>query len=593
VNEERMLRQPAAARAWNLCASSALFALSLLLAPGQSRADCKIRSVELPVTMVSSRAITKLGINGTEVSLIVDSGAGRSTLTLAAAQQLQLELGMPVFDMRGINGEINGHATKVKSLKILGAEIPDVYFFVGGNDESTGGNMGLLGRNVLSMADTEYDLANGVIRLMFPNDECQGKGMAYWAGDKPVIEVPLLHGKYERAPAIEAVVQINGQKLRALFDTGATTLMSLSAAKRAAITDLKPAGVIYGAGKGQSQAWTATAASFELGTEKISNVGLRVSDYEDKSTDILVGIDFFLSHRIYISKSQRRMYLTYNGGPVFALSTKDDSQSVTTSTERPLDAAGYALRGAAAAVKRDFAVALADLDRACEMAPEVAEYFAQRGEVQLKLKQVALALKDFDRALQLNPDHAKARLLRAQLRARNHAREGALGDLKVLDGILKPQAHQRLEIAELYEGMGLLERALPQWAQWIPAHPHDIEMADVLNSRCWVRTRLNIELEQAMQDCEKAIDLQSKEGGYYNSRAWLQLRLGNQDKALADYDRALKLQPENALALYGRGVVRSKQGQGQTGQADIEAARKLIPAIDAMMAHYGLAADKP
>lgn len=34
---------------------------------------------------------------------------------------------------------------------------------------------------------------------------------------------------------------------------------------------------------------------------------------------MLIGADFFLSHRIYVASSQGKLYCTYNGGPVFDL----------------------------------------------------------------------------------------------------------------------------------------------------------------------------------------------------------------------------------------------------------------------------------
>ena len=34
---------------------------------------------------------------------------------------------------------------------------------------------------------------------------------------------------------------------------------------------------------------------------------------------MLIGADFFLSHRVYVANSQRKLYFTYNGGPVFNL----------------------------------------------------------------------------------------------------------------------------------------------------------------------------------------------------------------------------------------------------------------------------------
>jgi hypothetical protein len=38
--------------------------------------------------------------------------------------------------------------------------------------------------------------------------------------------------------------------------------------------------------------------------------------------DMLIGADFFLSHRIYVANSQRKLYFTYNGGPVFNLTAE-------------------------------------------------------------------------------------------------------------------------------------------------------------------------------------------------------------------------------------------------------------------------------
>ncbi len=44
--------------------------------------------------------------------------------------------------------------------------------------------VGLLGQNVFRIADVEYDLANGAIRLMRPHD-CKTVTLAYWAKAKP------------------------------------------------------------------------------------------------------------------------------------------------------------------------------------------------------------------------------------------------------------------------------------------------------------------------------------------------------------------------------------------------------------------------
>lgn len=595
--------------AWRNAICGTLVALGLTaLMPGRSWAACKIKSIEMPVTMVGSRAVATLGINGSDVPLFVDSGAFFSFLTLAAAQQLKLEVGSLPRGMRieGLTGEVPAGLTTVKRLKLLDGEVPDMDFVVGGNDESTG-TMGVIGRNLLAFTDIEYDLANGMIRLMFPNDDCGDLGMAYWAEGKPVSELNLLRDESRpKTPAAEAVVLLNDKKLRVLFDTGARSMVSLSAAKRAGITDLKPAGKVRGAGRGEAEAWTGAVDSFELGSEKVLNIRLPVADFQLGRTDMLLGIDFFLSHRIYVAKKQRRMYFTYNGGPVFALSAVQNAKALAASPpasgasapapapadgDEALDAAGYARRGAAASARLDFAQALADLDKACALAPEMAEYFARRGTVHEQLRQRQAALKDYDEALRLAPAQTEARLRRAWLRIAGKDLSGTQEDAQLLDQTLAPQSHQRLQLAQLYERLDQPERALAQWDQWIPAHPHDVALASVLNSRCWMQTLRNVSLDQAREDCEQAIDLQDKNPTYYNSRAWLRLRSGEWRKALADYERALKLKPDSAWALYGRGIVRRKLGEEDAGQADIEAARKLAPTIDAQTGRRGLAAD--
>jgi hypothetical protein len=63
----------------------------------------------------------------------------------------------------------------------------------------------------------------------------------------------------------------------------------------------------------------APFSSFKVGDEEIRNPRLRVGDTRE-GTDMLLGADFFLSHRIFVSNEQRKVYFTYNGGPVFSAS---------------------------------------------------------------------------------------------------------------------------------------------------------------------------------------------------------------------------------------------------------------------------------
>ena len=572
----------------------ALAALALS-APLLGSAACKIGAAEMPVTMVGSRAVATLGINGTEVRFTVDSGAFYSMLTDAAVVQLQLPLAYApwgVNRLQGLTGSIEPRKTTVKRLQLLRSELPDVDFLVGGNEPGAG-TIGLLGRNLLSMADTEYDLAHGAIRLIVPDADCDGKNMAYWAQNTPVSQLDLHASARDPLPALVAVAQLNGKDIRVLFDTGATSIVSLAAAKRAGVTEaaMTPAGTMRGAGRGEAKAWTADFQTFSIAGETVRNNRLTVGDFELNEFDMLLGIDFFLSHRIYVSKAQQRMYFTYNGGRVFALSTVATTPAESSGVEEPQDAAGFARRGAARTARGDHSRALEDLDKACALAPQVAHHFVQRALIHNALKQPAPARSDLDSALVLDPRQPDARWERAQLRFAAADRAGAFDDLQALDGLLPPEAHQRLAMARLYSRMQRQDQALLQLDRWIAVHRNDSGLESALNSRCWARTLLGIEFDQALADCNRALKGHPKNADFVDSRAWLRLRRGELREALSDYELALTLKPDSAWSLYGRGLVRLRLGDTEPAHADLDAARKQLPDIDAQAGHYGLAAE--
>lgn len=616
-----------------------LVAASLLAVAGLglAHAGCRVQTLELPVRMVGSRAVATVEINGTPVPLTVDSGAFFSSLTDAAADQLKLTVKRaPALRVEGLTGRIDTRVTTVDKLKLFNGDIGHVDFVVGGNEPGSG-TMGLMGRNMLWTTDTEYDLAHGVIYFHFPNDDCAKTGMAYWAGSAPVSEADLVDDVRSKTPALRAAVRLNGKNQVALFDTGATTLVSTVAATRAGIADadLKPAGYAYGAGRGRARMYTAAFDTFEIGGETIRNDRLPVSEMDLGDADLLLGIDFFLSHRIYFSKRQMKMYFTYNGGPVFALNqhkppagasgpsapVASDAAAALSSTSKaasgtdpaatpaasPVPAASppapvaattadddvktadqFARRGAASASRGDFDRALADFDRAIAMAPDNAAFLAQRGAVLQALRRAPKALADLDRALELDPTLDDARLRRAALRLDAKDRDGGRADLEALDRTLPPQAQMRLPMARIYLALGQPVQAIAELNQWLPAHPHEVSRPGVFGLRCRARLLAGVALDDAVDDCDAAIDGTPNDAGLLENRGWAYLRLGKDRKAVADFDAALALHASTPSALFGRGLAKGRLGQTADAEADLAAARKLQPDVEARAARIGL-----
>ena len=60
------------------------------------------------------------------------------------------------------------------------------------------------------------------------------------------------------------------------------------------------------------------------------------------------------------------------------------------------------------------------------------------------------------------------------------------------------------------------------------------------------------------------------------------------DRAIADFDAALKIDPEKEEALYGRGLAKAKNGNQVAGDADMAAATAIRADIAKDFANYGI-----
>jgi tetratricopeptide (TPR) repeat protein/predicted aspartyl protease len=623
--------------------------------------------LQLPVTMNGFRPLVDARINDHPVSMLVDSGAFFSFLTPAAAAELQLSLSAAPFELRvkGVAGEMTSLDLATATLTLGGVTFPKkLEFLVGGND--LGGAQGIIGQNILRIADVEYDLANGMIRLIKPEGNCRKTNPMYWTHEGDAYSVMDITWATALEPHTSGVALLNGSKLKVIFDTGAgTSMLTLRAAERAGIKPdshgVTPAGLTYGMGQGFVKTWIGPFESFKLGSEEIRNTHLRFGELQLTDSDMLIGPDFFLSHRVYVASSQRKLYFTYNGGPVFNLSNlratdttssqkpgtasptstppaQNGSSTNTTPTAtqtppgrggdsadegpataddtspngepppgalagaggvgadpnqviagaEPTTAEEFSRRGAAYTARHDYSHAIADLNHACELDPSQAKYFMQRATAYWFNRQPDRASLDIDTAIKLNPDDVDALLWRGQQRLLHHDRSAALVDLDAADHAATAQASNRFRLGQLYQRAGQYQQAATQYGLWIDAHKDDVNVARAYTARCWVRGLSGQELDQGLSDCNKALHRMSDSPGALASRGLIYLRLEKFDRAISDYSAALKQQPKNAWAFYGRGLAESHK-QTAAADQDIAAATALAPHIAEQFKKLGIA----
>lgn len=580
-------------------ATSLIALLGALAAPPPPASKCQAETIaQFPITMVGRSPMVDARFGDRNARFILDSGAFYSTISRASAAEfgLKVEPAAPWFRLKGIGGDTSAGIAETDTFSLAGIKLPKVGFIVGGSDM---GSAGLLGQNILGLVDVEYDLPHGAVRLMKTNG-CSRAGLAYWAGDKPYTMLEL-EGNPDGIfrPHTIATVLLNGVKIKALFDSGAqSSLLSLATAKRLGVTPDTPGVEFVGNGGGlgthRVPTWLATFDKIDIGGEAISKPRIRISQLDLGNADMLIGVDFFLTHRMFVSNTNHRMFVTYEGGPVFGLSPRGARSvdgkplDLTDKAADPTTAEEFSRRGATYASNHKLTEALADFDKAIALAPNESRYFYQRAEARFANGDRAGSFADLDRTISLSPDNADARLQRAQFRLRNGNEAGALEDVKAADSALAPSSDKRLTVASLYDRLGAPDAALPSFDSWLKSHPEDSSRGIALNGRCWVRGLLNRDLDKAMDDCNAALRALPRDASILDSRALIRVRRGDWKQAMVDYNAALAINPRSAWSLYMRGLVEAKSGQDAQAKADRAAAIAIDPKVVDRAKKYGI-----
>ena len=596
---------------------AALLAASLLAATAGAASRCKlVMSPQLPVRMDNLRPVITANINGVDAQFILDTGSFFDFMSPAAAAQFKLPLSYapPGYYINGIGGSVIPQVATVNAFTVAGVTVHDALFFVGTNDFQ-GGEVGLLGQNLLRLADVDYDFADGSLRFVNPS-HCSGPVVAYWTTTLPV-GVVNLHWTSRERPHLIGEVSVNGQRIQALFDTGSPrTILSLRAAKWAGITPdspgVIPAGMTSGIGKGAVRVWIAPIDKFEVGGEMIEHTRVLIGDIDLASLDVqmLLGTDFFLAHHVYVAYSQNKLYFTYNGGVVFDLNARRPAQAAGAQStpqpggpagssgpqalpaavsDLPTDAAGFMRRGMAHASRADYPEAIADLTRACDLDPTNADCRYQRGLAYWHSAQRKPALADFNAAIQLQPNGFDAHMARAELELRRQP-AGAAADLDAVDRLAPQEADLRLTLARLYGAAGEYAGAVHQYDLWIEYHPDDLRLSYALAGRCGSEAAANVDVDRALEDCNTALRSIPKPASAQavSNRGLAYLRRGRLDSALADFETALKLQPRLFIARYGLALVELKKGLKEQGQNDLLAVQTARPELARRLAAAGL-----
>ena len=299
-------------------------------------AACQLRQMaELEVHMAGNAPLIPASINDHLVQMLVDTGAMKSLIWRYSAKDLGLVVAESNMKFYGAGGAEVAGVVLIKSLTLAGATVHNLRLFTAGHVKDTG-FAGIVGEDLLSNWDLEFDLSAQKLRLFSPK-ECKGGEVVYWA---PEYSMMKLISDPQDTGLLKATVQLNGRPVVALLDTGASSsVVSTQAMSRSGIkpeTPMAASAASRGLAGKAINTQVAIFPSLGIGQETVQNAKLRIADLFGANAelltgsfipqqaadnpDMIIGADFFLSHRIYIARSQRKVYFTYNGGPIFQTS---------------------------------------------------------------------------------------------------------------------------------------------------------------------------------------------------------------------------------------------------------------------------------
>lgn len=317
--------------------------LSLVISsamPGIAQADdapahCLYANIAtLPIQFADQQPTIDGRINGKPARFLFSSASDSASLTRAAAEKWKLQLKHSDIEILGSGGESQAYRALVDEIGFGKWTWHHKTFDVIYDMTYSADYDASIGADFLFQHDVELRLADHEIKFFEPVN-CKEAFLAYWDANASVVPIEEIFPFDKRQTF---TVEINNQKFLAMIGTGTqTTVINRTAAallgfspNKEGVTKLDELGAI---GKHKLESWVMQFQSFSMGDETIKNPKLRVADldkagqidtnymlpaeYIDEQPQIILGTDFLRAHRVLFALSQRQMYFSYLGGPVF------------------------------------------------------------------------------------------------------------------------------------------------------------------------------------------------------------------------------------------------------------------------------------
>ncbi|MEP5938748.1 MAG: DUF3857 domain-containing protein [Erythrobacter sp.] len=248
---------------------------------------------------------------------------------------------------------------------------------------------------------------------------------------------------------------------------------------------------------------------------------------------------------------------------------------------KPDEADSYLSRAGFRYDTYDFTGALEDMNTVIELEP-TAEYHSQRSSVHSKLLDLDASVADLEEAYALDPTPWRAMHLANEL-IKIDDFDQAREILEYEDGDEAVRQELAFVLAELDALQGDAEAGFWRITDLELDSPND---SNLLNTKCWFMGTWQVNIEDGVSVCTKAVENSGKAAAILDSRAMIFLRNGMLDEALTDINAALDLNPGLTASVLLRGLIRLERGD-KGGQSDIDDALARDPEIGLTYRRWG------
>ena len=291
-------------------------------------------------------------------------------------------------------------------------------------------------------------------------------------------------------------------------------------------------------------------------TPSIGGFGLRRGQYDEaiQNLDKAIALDPRASSGAY-----------YLRGSIYELRSQYDKAIADLNKAAALsshDASIYMTRGSAWVGLKEHHRAIEDFNRAIELSPE-AEAFVARADARREIQEYHRALEDYERVISLNPDtHVYVGRGCTYLDVNDY--DNAVDDFDKAIALDESNTDAHVRSGDAYRALGNHTKAIKAYTQAISLLP---EMVDVHQEV--------FEMMDGDMQLEQYDNIIGIIGGVHLKRAGCYLHLGDSDKAIEDFDAAIKLMPGNVDYFCARATAHVEIGNHAKAMKDLETAAEL------------------